>query len=441
LISVFRGVKLEEKTVRCNVWKHKSEVDGRLWAHCTFENVTFNQDTKLNIEPSFYSRDSDRTVEDVNVVSFESSSVSLVHPDVLEKFPNIEDIRLGLEDDSSELQNPDHIENCQNIISIYAKFTGISSETFSDCKKLEKLWIASDSVTDLPEGYFKNQENLKTLELRGQNLKLRVSAFEGLKSLSELTLYSMDLSQVEDNFFHSLRIKKLSYDGKDDKTFPIETLNSQETIEELELQRTDLSQFAESFRSMKKLKKIDLPNNLIRSVETFVDLPNIERIVLGRNEIEELPANAFKGCPQLSALHLYGNTIATLRGDQFSQLSGLKKLSLSPRKSASIAPTTLHQLRSLEWLELTFEENDNTISKELFMYSTNLKTLILSWNNIRAIHPEAFDNLRNLTSLNLRDNTCVDELFEAPAGETVDLTSVKQKLKTCFENFAKQEGL
>jgi hypothetical protein len=45
--------------------------------------------------------------------------------------------------------------------------------------------------------------------------------------------------------------------------------------------------------------------------------------------------------------------------------------------------------------------NEKIVSKELFMHSRNLKLL-------HAIHTEAFDNLRKLTSLGLDDNSCVD---------------------------------
>jgi Leucine-rich repeat (LRR) protein len=181
-------------------------------------------------------------------------------------------------------------------------------------------------LTGLPDGLFKNQKNLQKLKLWGKNLKLRVSLFEGLTSLSELWLQSMDLNQIEENFFQSLNIRKLSYSTENrESIFPIESLNSQETIEELEMWKTDFSELPETLgstlRSMKQLKKIDFKENSIGSVEAFVDLPNVEKIDLRGNKIEELPGNDFKGCPRLSKLHLFDNLIKKLRGDEFNQLS------------------------------------------------------------------------------------------------------------------------
>jgi Leucine-rich repeat (LRR) protein len=203
-----------------------------------------------------------------------------------------------------------------------------------------------------------------------------------------------------------------------------------------------MSQFPDNFGptlgSMKQLRKIDFSNNLIGSVEVFVDLPNVESINLWNNEIDELPANAFKGCPRLSYLNLNSNPIKALRGDEFNQLGGLKILSLSRARLTSIAPTTFHSLESLGYLELSESfAGPINIENKLFMNLTNLRTLDLSGNKIVAIQRKTFDSLRNLSFLNLRDNICVDEYFGP--GVTIDMEVLNEKLKVCFGNFPSQE--
>jgi Leucine-rich repeat (LRR) protein len=441
--SVFRGVKLEEKTIQCEGGRSWDDDRDRWRAWCGFKNVTFNQDTKLNIERIGLPGLTDGDIDDI---WFRSSSVFLFHSNILAIFPNIREVRLNSE---NKLNNPEKFENCQDITDLTLKlkdFDGISSNTFDDCKKLESLRIEIDSLTDLPDGLFRNQENLRTLKLSG-NSALRVSSFEGLKSLNEFYLASMDVSQVEENFFQSLNIKRLFYGGIDkDHTFPIKSLKSQETIEELAIIGLNLSQLPANFgpilRSMKKLRKIEFSENSIRSVEAFVDLPNVEWINLTNNKIVELPYNAFKGCPRLAFLYLESNPIKALRGDEFNQLSGLKELILTNTKLTSIPPTTFHPLRSLESLELSgaFTGTNNIISKELFMSSTNLIALGLAGNNIHAIHPEAFANQQKLIYLDLRGNICVGILFRN-SEKLIDMTRVREKLKTCFENFFSQKGL
>ncbi len=78
------------------------------------------------------------------------------------------------------------------------------------------------------------------------------------------------------------------------------------------------------------------------------------------------------------------------------------------------------------------------ISKELFKNLPNLKSLGLRDSNIHAIDPEAFDNNHQLNSLNLGSNKCVDKNFVVPAIEVLDMALVKEGLKKCFDNFAKQ---
>ncbi len=393
-VSVFRGAKLEEKTVQCKSYGYWDFDDGGRWyAGCRFNLVMFNRDTKLNIERDGIPAVTD---EDFGEITFSESLVPVLHPDILKKFPNIYALSLGVHSTKLEgLDSPYIIENCGNLTSLelyFDDFVEISSDIFTDCKKLKTLEIRSDSLTDLPNNLFENQATLRSLVLWGnkKNLKLRVSSFESLKSLSELRLQWMDLSKMEENFFQSLKIKTLDYEGNPSHefTFPIESLNSQETIEELTIRETNLSEIPETIvptlRSMKQLKIFSLPHNSIRSVEAFVDLPNVERIDLGHNAIEELPANAFKGCPRLASLDLSWNPIKVLRGHEFNQLSGLKEL-------------------------------------------------VLSHNHIQEIHPEAFNNLHSLTRLELQGNKCVDENIFTSSGDILNMTLVNEKLKDCLK--------
>jgi Leucine-rich repeat (LRR) protein len=431
---VSRGVKSKEKTVRCEAY---GWWDGdRRSGSCTFERVTFTQDTKLNIERIGHP---ELTDEDFDEIRFEGSAISLVHPDILRKFPNIKRIVHW-----SELQNQDKLENCMNItdLSLFLLvFAGISSNTFADCKSLMNLGIESSNLTILPDGLFINQRNLQALEFRGRNIKLRVNAFEGLQSLSILRLAEVSLYQTEENFFHKLRIKRLEYKIGG---FPIELIKSHETLEELSISFTRIGRLSEDFFAILrtlKLRTLDLYGNEIAIVESVVDLPNVERIYLFGNEIKELPANSFSGCPRLTYLNIGRNPISSLRGNEFNMLSGLKELYLDELQLTSIAPNTFHPLKSLVVLDmrLSFKGDMVNIEKELFMKSANLKWLLLSNNKIHAIHPESFDNLKGLNRIDLRSNKCVDKSFWAQQNETLDMNIVKASLKTCFENYLMQQ--
>jgi hypothetical protein len=180
-------VQLEDITVQCKAsdewWDNDSQ-----WTVCVFKNVTFTQDTKLNIERIGFPKWSD---EDFDGISFESSSISLVHPDILRKFPNINRILFYSWNDWNGLNNQDSLENCMTIehLKLTSKdLTGISSKTFADCRNLETLLIRSDSLANLPDGLFKHQQNLRDLKLIGENVKLRMNSFEGLQNLSILEL-------------------------------------------------------------------------------------------------------------------------------------------------------------------------------------------------------------------------------------------------------------
>jgi Leucine-rich repeat (LRR) protein len=153
------------------------------------------------------------------------------------RYPNIEEVKVE-RSKIDDLNNP--IENCQNIKRLSLELNGvteISNNLFNNCQKLEKIEIKSNSLEDLPDSIFQNLPNLKELELEGKKLKIRKSLFEGLKKLSILKLFSIDLNQVKPSFFKSLKIKSLTFSGQ---PFPIQSINSHETLEELWIQNTNV---------------------------------------------------------------------------------------------------------------------------------------------------------------------------------------------------------
>jgi Leucine-rich repeat (LRR) protein len=440
-LGVLQRAESIEKTIQCTISNFLSQ------KMCEFEKVSFDRNTKLKIERI---GDPETKDEDIKTIGFKSSNISLIHPDILAKFPNINWGELN-QFQLNYIENQEMFENCGQITEfrLFLKnFTGITSNTFVNCSNLKRLTIITNSLTDLPDGLYRNQQNLQRLHLVEDGLSLRVKAFEGLTSLTELVLYSMGLGRVEDDLLHSLkRLGVLTFAPTHQKynhNFPVELLRSHETLQDLFMNWGNWSQLPDNFGpilgSMKRLRRISFSNNLIRSVEAFVDLPTVEQIELPYNQIEKLPANAFKGCPRLNALSLSSNPISSFRGDEFNQLSGLGHLNLHATQLKTIAPTTFHPLVNLQYLTVRSKPlKINTITKELFLHSINLTYLDLSFNQIEAIHQSAFDNLQRLGTLNLKENKCVNEKFEVPFNKVLDLELVKEKLKICFDNFPEKK--
>jgi hypothetical protein len=70
-----------------------------------------------------------------------------------------------------------------------------------------------------------------------------------------------------------------------------------------------------------------------------------------------------------------------------------------------------------------------------------LRSLGLSFNNIEAIHPEAFNNQTKLTEIAFMGNNCADDGLLNPENEILDMNLVQENFQSCFENFSKQEAL
>jgi Leucine-rich repeat (LRR) protein len=412
-LAILRGVEPQVRRLQCTAWANVFE--GELFsAGCTFRNVSISEIDKLEIE-RIGPASPNLTDSDIKHISFENSSVYLIHPDLLAKFPNIETVNLR----DGEWQNQKILVNC-NIERLSFHLTnvrGISNTTFLNCPELKILDVDTVSIVDFPDGVFKSLRNLRELFLTINGLNLRVKAFEGLDNLRSIYLNSI-IGDIEENFFHSLtnlrHILFFPHESSYTQDFPFELLRSHPSLGSLQLGFVNMSQIPENFlpilRTWKNLTDLDLSHNLIETVEPFVDLPNLQWLVLWNNNIREIPANAFKGCPKVTTLYLSENPISSLPSDAFNQLSELRELSLSRI-----------QLKRLE---------ANT-----FQATPQLSYLYLHNNQIDAIHPNVFDHLKHLISLQLRNNTCVNEDFEAPENEVLDIQLVKEKLRVCFENF------
>lgn len=65
------------------------------------------------------------------------------------------------------------------------------------------------------------------------------------------------------------------------------------------------------------------------------------------------------------------------------------------------------------------------LEEGLFKYNTNLKVIYLSFNNIAYIHPNVFDILSKLSSLNLCVNKCISSSGTTSTDVKKVITQVK----------------
>lgn len=141
-----------------------------------------------------------------------------------------------------------------------------------------------------------------------------------------------------------------------------------------------------NFKGLFKLKVLNLAHNQIERLETgfFDDFNNLGELRLTLNKINFIAEDAFKNLNNLDNLLLNGNQIKTL--------------------SFSVGHS---------WKYVNIGNNQVTsIPKGFLRDSMLLTTLDAQANLIESIYPTTFGRMEVLRSVNLRDNSCIDEYYQ-----------------------------
>ncbi|KAH8316805.1 hypothetical protein KR074_009084 [Drosophila pseudoananassae] len=121
------------------------------------------------------------------------------------------------------------------------------------------------------------------------------------------------------------------------------------------------------------------------------------------NHIEELPANAFSGLPQLTTLFLNDNELAYLQDGALNGLPALRFLYLNNNRLSRLPATIFQRLPRLEALSL--ENNDIwQLPSGLFDNLPRLNRLMLFKNKLTQLPVDAFNRLHSLKRLRLDGN-------------------------------------
>lgn len=245
--------------------------------------------------------------------------------------------------------------------------TDVNCEIFK-----ENSCIIKDYISPL-EGPTKIQTNesdtdIQALEIHGtKNFPILEKFFHNFVNLEKLTLSSLDLKNLDENFFSDFAWAKCSFTG-----------NRLESVKEKTFRR-----FGNT------LLVIDLSNNGIARVDKL----------------------AFHGLKELKILRMNSNGIKCLDSQVFRSLVALRELCLSNNQISDLSDELFANLKNLKFLFL----NSNLIahiSGDLVAKNSQLRMLLLSDNRIKTVSRAAKVHLSKIEKLNFNDNLCVDQFLE-----------------------------
>ncbi|KAG2470865.1 OMD protein, partial [Polypterus senegalus] len=263
----------------------------------------------------------------------------------------------------------------QRLFLGFNQISKISADAFQDLVNVTMLDLCGNKLTD---SVFKGKILLKMKSLMQINLchnKLKVMP-ELPASVMQLSLENNSISSIPEGYFKkipNLMSLRLSYNKLQDLPYNIFNLSS---LMELNLGYNQLSKTFFIPRSLEHLylndneflatlKRIDLSGNLIEEIEdgAFSKLPLLEELSLAENRLVKIPALPAK----LTSLNMNHNRIKNkgIKANVFKKLNNLSYLYLANNELESVPSFLPETLRILH-----FQNNNITaVSDETFCKS------------------------------------------------------------------------
>ncbi|XP_045890674.1 toll-like receptor 13 isoform X1 [Micropterus dolomieu] len=212
------------------------------------------------------------------------------------------------------------------------------------------------------------------------------------------------------------------------------------SVTTLQLRSNNLT-FVDSdmFQLCINVTELDLTSTYITNIqdEAFRSIRGLRILSLSRNRIASVPA-ATRNIPTLSELDLSANLIASLGCHDFANLTKLRQLNLYNNKISALQECLFKDLIGLQVLKL--QNNQISILNGAFKkYLPNLRRLHLNENKLTAIEYGDFQGLKSLQNLSLHQN----QIQSIKKGSFIGLTSLtdiqlqnndikQEEIKTCF---------
>ena len=132
----------------------------------------------------------------------------------------------------------------------------------------------------------------------------------------------------------------------------------------------------------------------------------------------------------LAALEMENTQLVQINAKNFLGMEELKELYLGSNKLTSVPLNAFNKLQQLRILYLSNNQIEE-LPNGLFINNLNLNKIYLHYNKIKFIGSTLFDGLSKLDIVNLWDNICIDERYDA----RTKMIDFKKKIKEkCFNS-------
>ncbi|KFM63354.1 Leucine-rich repeat neuronal protein 2, partial [Stegodyphus mimosarum] len=300
-----------------------------------------------------------------------------------------------------------YLDMSQNLL------TSLGSDNFAEQRELVVLHLNSNKISSLKSKTFVCLSSLKILRLDGNLISdIADDAFEPLHSLENLDLSRNRISTLSSSAFSGLiNLKELYL--RDNKLTRVPT---------------------ESFQNIISLRSLDLGMNFMYVVpkNSFHYLRHLQVLSLDGCGIHIIETGAFLGLDSIVSLFLQDNELQNVPIDVLMDIPYLQELHVGRNKLQRLGPNDFRGLRSLRTITVNGEEELEVIENGTFADNHQLERLIISHNKIlNFVEQGTFRGLENLRFLSLRGNQFTTFHEDMLSWDKLEVFDVRDNPLTC----------
>lgn len=285
----------------------------------------------------------------------------------------------------------------------------INADTFSGLEvSLKELRLSQNKITSIGQMPLELSE-LRFLDLSDNNIgEIPRNVFRSLEHLVSLNLSgNSHLGSVPATILQglgNLRILDLSDTGM--KVLSDELFVHSPNLERISLRYNALQEIREgSFANLRNITSIDLSYNNIKNLlsSSFINLMNIKQLNLKGNQLSIFKGEYFNTGTSLEVLDISDNDLSYLFPSSFRIHPRLRRIEAANNKFTFFPSELIVSLQFLEYIDLS--GNLLKIIDELdFARLPHLRTLLVANNELETLNEMAFHNSSQLQSIDLSYN-------------------------------------
>ncbi|XP_012135360.1 leucine-rich repeat domain-containing glycoprotein 150 isoform X2 [Megachile rotundata] len=302
------------------------------------------------------------------------------------------------EDDDENDEEPEDDEQVMTQCPDYCRCAGeYAAATTATCTKLvneqsfgtgiARLRIENAGQITLGPHAFQSRglQQLEFITITDTRIvELNQTAFDDIPYLFFVNLTRNDLQEIHPNTFQSNKqLSLLAISGN-----PLKHSQDAKSSKHGLFDAPSVTEFDFSFNGLTKLKRT-----------AFSKMPSLTHINLRGNKLKEIDSLTFSTLDSLVEVDLSNNLLSDVPADLFYN-SGLQTLRIAGNNLSVLNTLKAEKLRLLD----ASNNKIKIITKDDLSDVPLLDQLIISSNGLKRIHQHAFDNLNQLTHLDISNN-------------------------------------